>query len=200
MKAVDELKNIKIGFAVCGSFCTFSSAFPQIERLIEMGADVTPIMSYNASSLDTRFGKASEHIKYLEERCNKPVIRTIVDAEPIGPKRMFDILAVAPCTSNTAAKLALGITDSPVTMAVKSHIRNARPVVIALSTNDALGAAEKNVGILRTMKNYYFVPIYQDDYVKKPNSMIAVFDMLPETVQKALRGEQIQPLIRQSGK
>ena len=190
-----DLKGVKIGFCICGSFCTFSDAFKEIDKLIELGADVTPIMSFNASSIDTRFGKAEDHIKYLEEKCNRAVIKSIVLAEPIGPKRMFDILVVAPCTSNTAAKLALGITDTPVTMAVKSHIRNARPVVIAVSTNDALGAAEKNIGVLRTLKNYYFVPVHQDDYIKKPNSMIAVFDLLPQTVSSALSGEQLQPLV-----
>ena len=190
-----DFDGVKIGFAICGSFCTFASAFSEVEKLVEMGADVTPIMSYNASSLDTRFGKAKEHIEFLEKTCKKPVINSIVDAEPIGPKKMFDILAVAPCTSNTAAKLALGITDSPVTMAVKSHIRNARPVVIAMSTNDALGGAEKNIGVLRTLKNYYFVPVYQDDPIKKPNSMIAAFDMLPQTISSALNGCQIQPLV-----
>lgn len=190
-----DLKGVKIGFCICGSFCTFKEAFSQIEKLIDMGAEITPIMSFNASSIDTRFGKAKDHINWLEEKCGKAVINSIVNAEPIGPKRMFDILVVAPCTSNTAAKLALGITDTPVTMAVKSHIRNAKPVVIAMSTNDAFGAAEKNFGVLRTLKNYYFVPTFQDDYLKKPNSMIAVFDLLPETIFSALSSKQIQPLI-----
>ena len=195
MRKVADLEGKRLGFAICGSFCTFSEAFTELERLIKMGADVTPIMSYNASSLDTRFGKAKEHIEFLEEKCKKKVIKTIVDAEPIGPKKMFDALIVAPCTSNTCAKLNLGITDSPVTMAVKSHIRNARPVVIAISTNDALGGAEKNIGALRNIKNYYFVPIWQDDSVNKPNSMIAIFNKLPETVALALEGKAMSPLV-----
>lgn len=194
---MNELNGVKIGFAVCGSFCTFSSVFPQVEKLIKLGADVTPIMSYSASSFDTRFGRACEHVKFLEDTCQKKVIKTIVEAEPIGPKKMFDILVVAPCTSNTLAKLSVGITDSPVLMAVKSHIRNAKPVVIALSTNDALSGAEKNAGVLRTTKNYYFVPVYQDDFEKKPNSMIADFDMIDKTVEYALQGKQIQPLIKE---
>ena len=195
MKRVADLEGIKIGFALCGSFCTFSSAFVEVKKLVESGAKVTPIMSYNASTLDTRFGKASEHIKLLEETCGSKVIKTIVDAEPIGPKKMFDVLIVAPCTSNTCAKLALGITDSPVTMAMKSHIRNARPVVIAVATNDALSGAEKNIGTLRNLKNYYFVPIAQDDYKSKPNSMVALFEKIPETTQLALCGKQIEPII-----
>lgn len=188
---------IKVGFAVCGSFCTFSTVFDEIENLLNLGFDVTPIMSFNAASLDTRFGKASDHIQYLETICKKTVIKTIEDAEPIGPKKMFDIVVVAPCTSNTLAKLAVGITDTPVTMAVKSHIRNMRPVVIAPSTNDALGAAAKNIGTLRNYKNYYFVPIQQDDCIKKPNSMVADFSMLYNTIISALSGVQIQPIIKQ---
>ncbi len=143
-----KLKGKKIGFALCGSFCTFSKAFAQLERLISEGAEVTAVMSFNAASLDTRFGKAADHIAYLENVTGKKVIKTIEDAEPIGPKKMFDVLVIAPCTGNTMAKLAAGIIDTPVTMAAKSHIRNAYPLVIAPSTNDGLSGTAKNLGAL----------------------------------------------------
>lgn len=191
-----DLLGKKIGYAICGSFCTFESSFKQIERLLAMGADVTPILSYNAYTLDTRFGKAQDHITHLETLCDKKIIASIVDAEPIGPKKMFDILIVAPCTGNTLAKLAYGITDTPVTMAVKSHIRNAKPVVIALASNDALAGASKNLGLLENTKNYYFVPMQQDDSEKKPTSMVALFELIPETLALALDQKQIRPLIR----
>lgn len=191
----EKPEKIRVGFAVSGSFCTFAKAFEQAKSLVASGYDLTPIMSFSAAQIDTRFGKAAEHIEFLESLCGKSVIKTIAGAEPVGPKKMFDILVVAPCTSNTLAKLALGITDTPVTMAVKSHIRNMRPVVIAPSTNDALSASSKNIGILRNYKNFYFVPIYQDDCENKPNSMIPAFEMLPKTIELALSGKQIQPII-----
>lgn len=190
-----DLNGKKVGWAVCASFCTFAQSFAQIERLTQLGADVTPIMSFNAATLDTRFGTAKENIARLESLCRKSVIASIVDAEPIGPKKMFDILILAPCTGNTIAKLANGIIDTPVTMAVKSHIRNARPVVIALATNDALAGAAKNIGQLENMKNYYFVPMRQDDFEKKPTSVVALFDKIPETLSMALDEKQISPIL-----
>ena len=190
-----DLAGKKIGYAICGSFCTFKKAFEQINRLIELGADVTPIMSFNAFTLNTRFGTAEENNKLFEDLCGKKIIATIEDAEPIGPKKMFDILVVAPCTGNTLAKLAVGIIDTPVTMAVKSHIRNARPVVIAVSTNDALSGSAKNIGQLENYKNYYFVPMKQDDFVGKPTSVVAAYELVAETIALALDGKQIEPVL-----
>lgn len=191
-----DLAGKKIGYAICGSFCTFQKSFEQISRLIDLGANVTPIMSFNAFTLNTRFGTAEENNKILEDLCGKKIISTIEDAEPIGPKKMFDILVVAPCTGNTLAKLAVGIIDTPVTMAVKSHIRNARPVVIAVSTNDALSGSAKNIGQLENYKNYYFVPMRQDDFINKPTSVVAAYELLAETIALALDGKQIEPVIK----
>ena len=190
-----DLKGKRIGFAICGSFCTFSKAFAQIERLIAEGAEVTALMSFNAASLDTRFGKAADHIAYLEKVTGRKVIRTIEDAEPIGPKRMFDVLVIAPCTGNTMAKLAAGIIDTPVTMAAKSHIRNAFPLIIAPSTNDGLAGAAKNLGALLNYKSVFFVPFGQDDSEAKPRSLSADFAKIPETVEAALGKVQIQPML-----
>ena len=160
-----------------------------------MGADITPIMSFNAASINTRFGTAESFRSSISEITGKDIIRTIEDAEPIGPRKMFDIMVVCPCTGNTLAKLAAGITDTPVTMAVKSHIRNARPVVIAAATNDALAASAQNIGQLLNRRGYYFVPFGQDDPSGKPRSLIADFNELPDTVLCALEGKQFQPLI-----
>lgn len=187
----------KIGFAVTGSFCTFKQAFDSAAALVAAGYDLTPIMSFNARRLDTRFGTAEGNAAILEGITGKRIISSIEDAEPIGPKKMFDLLIVAPCTSNTLAKLCTGVNDTPVTMAVKSHIRNRRPVVIAISTNDALASAAKNIGALQAMKNFYFVPYRQDDYVKKPFSMVADFLQLEKTAELAISGIQIQPMIAQ---
>lgn len=186
---------LKIGFALTGSFCTFDKAMTAVQTLIQAGHEVIPIMSFNAAGLDTRFGKAAEHIERLEALTGNQVIKTISAAEPIGPKKLLDLLVVAPCTANTAAKLALGITDTPVTMAVKSHLRNARPVVIAISTNDALANAAKNIGLLQSMRNYYFVPYKQDNFTAKPTSIVADFAMIEPTVIAAAQGKQIQPMI-----
>ena len=186
MSDIGKIEGLKIGFAMCGSFCTFDKAEAALERLVELGCDVTPIMSFNAYTLDTRFGKAREHAARLFEITGKTVLCDIPSTEPVGPKKMFDLLVVAPCTGNTLAKLALGITDTPVCMAVKSHLRNQRPVVIAVST--------KNIGILRNYKNYYFVPIAQDNYLTKPFSLVADFGKIPETVAEAIEGRQIQPV------
>lgn len=184
-----------IGFAMCGSFCTFKKAVEQIKVLKNDGFNVIPIMSDTAYKTDTRFGTAESFNKQITEITENPIIHTIPAAEPIGPKQLLDLLVVSPCTGNTLAKLANGITDTPVTLAVKAHLRNKRPVVIAVSTNDALGTAAKNIGLLLNAKHIYFVPMRQDDFVNKPCSVVANFDMIPETVKQALLGNQIQPII-----
>ncbi|MGN0531987.1 MAG: dipicolinate synthase subunit B [Eubacterium sp.] len=186
---------MKIGYCLTGSFCTFSKAIAQIERLVEAGYSVTPIMSENAYSTDTRFGRATDFQDRLIQITGNSIIHTIPMAEPIGPKRMFDVLVVAPCTGNTLAKLANGIVDTSVTMAVKSHLRNNRPVVIGVSTNDALGAAAKNIGALLNYKNYYFVPLGMDDCINKPKSMVCDFEQLLDTVLLAYDGKEIQKKI-----
>ena len=194
MTDVTRFNGLRVGAAICGSFCTFSKVFAQLEQMRDMGCTVTPIMSYNAATLDTRFGKAEDHLKRLEKLSGN-VILDLTAAEPIGPKHMFDVLLVAPCTGNTLAKLALGITDTPVCLAVKSHLRNQRPVVIAVSTNDALSGSAKNIGALRNYRNLYFVPLRQDDPEAKPFSMVADFTRIPDTIVEALDGKQIQPMI-----
>ncbi len=178
-----------------GSFCTFEKAFEQMEKLKSMGADIQPLMSYNASSFDTRFGTAKQNLDRAEKISGKKVITDIIGAEPIGPKHLADILVVAPCTGNTLGKLAANIIDTPALMAVKSHLRNQKPVVMAISTNDALGASAKNIGAVINNKNYFFVPFSQDDYKNKPFSLIANFDLIPQTILSALKKEQYQPLI-----
>lgn len=190
-----DLKNKKIGFAMTGSFCTFKKTFDVFKDVVNSGADVFPIMSETSYSTDTRFGKSSDFVLQAEQLSGKTVIKSVKEAEPIGPKQMLDILVVAPCTGNTLAKLAAGIADSSVTMAVKAHLRNCRPVVIAVSTNDALANAAKNIGMLLNYKNIYFVPFGQDDYVKKPNSLVADMSKICLTCQYALDGRQIQPLL-----
>ncbi|MCM1228058.1 MAG: dipicolinate synthase subunit B [Clostridium sp.] len=190
-----DFSELRIGYAMTGSFCTFKESFSQAELLKKNGADLVPIMSYNASAINSRFGTAEENIKKLENICKRKVITTIDAAEPIGPKNMTDILVVCPCTGNTCAKLAMSITDSPVTMAVKSHLRNKRPVVIALASNDSLAGSMKNIGALLNMRNYYFVPFYQDDKVNKPTSAICDFTLLEATIVSALEGRQLQPIL-----
>lgn len=160
-----------------------------------MGAELLPIMSENASGISTRFGTAEENVKRLGKICGKPIIRAIADAESIGPKSLTDIMVVVPCTSNTAAKLAMSITDTAVTMAVKSPLRSGKPVVLAIASNDSLLGSAKNIGELFNRKNYFFVPMLQDDCVKKPASLIAEFRMLPDAVDAALRGVQLRPII-----
>lgn len=185
---------MNVGFAMCGSFCTFSKVFPVME-LLSRDYWVTPIFSDAAYSTDTRFGKAAEHIELAEDICKTEPIHTIEQAEPIGPKKLFDILVIAPCTGNTLAKLAHGIADGPVTMAAKSHLRNGRPVLVAVSTNDALNTAAENIGRLLSRKHYYFVPFQQDDSLNKPCSMVADFCQIPQALEAALEGRQIQPLM-----
>lgn len=191
---LESLRGARIGFAVCGSFCTFEKAFASARELISLGCELTPIMSFNAASLNTRFGKASEHRSLFEGISGRPLIATIEDAEPIGPKKPFDLMIVAPCTGNTLAKLALAITDTPVTMAVKAHMRNQRPTLIALATNDALSGSAKNLGMLQNVRGYFFVPFEQDDPAGKPASLVSLFDRLPEAAALALQGKQLQPM------
>ncbi len=190
------MSNLKIGFAMCGSFCTIANALIQLKELKNKGYDIYPIVSPIVYSTNTRFTVAEELINTLEDICGHKVIHTVEDAEPIGPKKMFDILVVCPCTGNTLAKLALGITDTAVTMAVKAHIRNNKPVVLALASNDALGTSAKNIGYLLNTKNYYFVPFSQDDPVLKERSMIADFNLLENTIKEALVEKQIEPIIK----
>ena len=191
---LDCLGGKRIGVALCGSFCTFKYVFGAISALQEAGALIFPVMSFNAASIDTRFGKAQDHLQYLEKVTGNGVIRTIEAAEPIGPKKMFDLLVVANCTGNTLAKLAASITDTPVTMAVKSHLRAQRPVLISLATNDALAGTAKNLGAVMNYRHYYFVPLRQDDSVNKPTSLVADFLRLPEAAAGALSGIQVQPV------
>lgn len=184
-----------IGFAMCGSFCTLSSVIEEINNLKKLNYNIIPIMSENAYSTDTRFGRAEDINNKVEKICGHKIIHSINMAEPIGPKKLMDILVIAPCTGNTLAKLANGITDTAVTMAAKSHLRNKRPILIAVSTNDGLGAAAKNIGQLLNYKNIYFVPFGQDDCTVKENSLIADFSKIPEAVNLTLKGIQIQPII-----
>lgn len=183
-----------IGFALTGSYCTYSQIFPVMELLCR-DYQITPIFSFHAASTDSRFGSAREHIAAAEELCGMKPMTTISDVEPIGPKKLFDILVIAPCTGNTLAKLAHGIADTPVTMAAKSQLRNGRPVLIAVSTNDALSGAAENIGKLLNRKNIYFVPFGQDDPQSKPTSMVADFAQIPHTIEEALSGRQIQPIL-----
>ena len=183
-----------VGFALCGSFCTYAKIFPVMKILAE-AHQVIPIFSASAQSIDSRFGTAHDHIQKARELCGRDPILTIGQAEPIGPKHLLDALIIAPCTGNTLAKLAHSIADTPVTMAVKSHLRNGNPVIVAVSTNDALAGAAENIGKLLARKHYYFVPFRQDDPANKPTSMVADFSMIPDTLALAVDGKQIQPLI-----
>ncbi len=190
-----DISELTIGFALTGSFCTYKKVIPEIDALVKRGASVMPIMSENAQSIDTRFGKAKDFTQEIEMITNNKIINSIVTAEPIGPKKMLDVIIVAPCTGNTLAKLANSITDTCVTMAVKAHLRNRRPVIIAISTNDGLGLNAKNIGILVNTKNIYFVPFRQDSPYDKQNSLVAKMGLIIPTLQKAMEGEQLQPMI-----
>lgn len=184
----------KIGYAVCGSFCTFSKALEAIRALCR-SFDVTPIFSEYAAATDTRFYAIREYVQTVEQICGHPAICSIHDAEPIGPKKLLDALVVAPCTGNTLGKLAAGVTDSSVSMAVKAHLRNDRPVILGVSTNDALSASAANIGALLNRRNIYFVPFRQDDPLKKPRSVVCDFTKIEDTLNNALRGKQIQPIL-----
>ncbi|MBQ8506174.1 MAG: dipicolinate synthase subunit B [Clostridia bacterium] len=190
-----ELSGVRIGCAMTGSFCTFKEVFAVWKQLKNAGAELTPIMSFNACSLDTRFYPAKESVEIFEEICGRKLLNRIEQVEPIGPKKLLDLLIVAPCTGNTIAKIAKGITDTPAALAVKSHLRNARPVLIAVSTNDALSGSAQNIGKLMNTKNVFFVPFRQDDPANKPTSCVARFEMLPASAKAALDGRQIQPIL-----
>jgi dipicolinate synthase subunit B len=185
---------MNIGFAMCGSFCTYTQVFPMME-LLSRDYHVTPIFSHAACTIDSRFGTAQEHLHLAGEICGCTPLTTIEAVEPIGPKKLFDALIIAPCTGNTLAKLAHSIADSPVTMAAKSHLRNGRPVIVAVSTNDGLAGAAENIGRLLARKHYYFVPFGQDDAAKKPASLVADFTKIPQALEYALEGKQIQPIL-----
>ncbi len=190
-----HLANKNIGIAITGSYCTYEKVFKELETLAKTGANLYPIFSNHASTTDSRFGKCADFLTRAEQITGRKPIITIPDAEPIGPSALFDILVIAPCTGNTLSKLANGISDTPVLMAAKAHLRNNRPLVVALSTNDALGMNLKNIGILLNTKNIYFIPFGQDNHKTKPNSMIAHIDLLTDTLQHALDNKQLQPVI-----
>ena len=190
-----EVKNKKIGFVLTGSFCTFSRAIAQMQKLKELGADILPIMSENSYTLDTKFNKAKDFIAEVEGICQKDIIHTIPAAEPIGPQHLTDIMIVAPASGNTMAKLAVDIIDTPATMAVKSHLRNNLPVVIAPSTNNGLGANMINIASLMNRRNYYFVPFKQDNPITKPRSIVFDPNYIVKTIEYALDGEQIEPIL-----
>ena len=187
--------NLKVGYAMCGSFCTLKRAVEEMKVLKEKDFDIYPIMSPITYSTDTRFGKAADFIGEVEEICGKKIISTVKEAEPIGPKGLLDVLVISPCTGNTLGKIANGITDSSVSMAAKAHLRNGRPLVLTIATNDALSASAKNIGSLMNTKNVYFVPFGQDDAFKKPTSLIANFSLIYDTVISALDGKQLQPIL-----
>jgi dipicolinate synthase subunit B len=189
------VSEFNIGFALCGSYCTFDKAIAALEGVHAKYGNVTPIMSENAYKTDSRYGTAIGFIEKIESICEKKIISTISEAEPIGPKALLDILVIAPCTGNTIAKLASGVTDTSVTMAAKAHLRNGRPLLIAVSTNDGLSGNASNIGCLLNRKNVYFVPFYQDDPKKKPNSLVADFDVLNDAIEAALKGVQLQPIL-----
>ena len=189
------MRTERIGFCMTGSFCTFEPVLAAMTRLAREYETVQPILSYAAGATDSRFGTAAEFRQRIEAICGRPVWDSLGQVEPIGPKKLLDLLIVAPCTGNSLAKLAAGVADTPVTLACKAQLRNARPVVLAVSTNDGLAANAKSIGILLERKQLFFVPFGQDDPEKKPTSLVADFARLPETVEAALEGRQIQPML-----
>ena len=189
------MSGLKIGWAFCGSFCTFDRAMPVLQALVDAGHEVTPIFSETAYRTDTRFGKAAEWVEKAETITGRPVIHTIDGAEPIGPQKLLDLLIVAPATGNTLAKLAHGITDTAVTMACKSHLRNNRPLLLAVSTNDGLAGSAPNIGALMGRKHIFFVPYRQDDALKKPSSLVAELERIPEILPVVMKGVQPQPVL-----
>ncbi|WP_313526155.1 dipicolinate synthase subunit B [Anaerotignum sp.] len=191
-----KLEGKNVGFAITGSFCTFDKILKELERLKQEKANIIPILSTNAATMDTRFGKAEDFIKKVVEITGNDPVFTIVDAEPLGPQGMLDILIIAPCTGNTIAKLSNGITDTSVLMAAKAHMRNNKPLVISISTNDALGLNLSNIGQLMNTKGIYFVPFQQDNFEGKPKSMIAKTEQIVPTLELAFEGIQIQPLLQ----
>ena len=189
------MEAIRVGFAFCGSFCTLQQAVPALERAKARYGDVTPIVSETVAATDSRFGPAHEYMREMERICGRRVIDSIPKAEPIGPKKLLDVLVICPCTGNTLAKLANGVTDTAVTMAAKAHLRNGRPVVLCPATNDGLAASARNIGALLDKKNVYFVPFRQDDPAKKPTSLVADFSKVEDTIDAALAGRQLQPVL-----
>ncbi len=190
-----NLKGKKIGITMTGSFCTFSKVIEQIRELTKRGADIIPIMSFNSNTLDTKFGKAKDFVSEIEQISGKKVINTIQGAEPIGPKKMTDIMLVAPCSGNTIAKIANNIIDTPATMAIKSHLRNENPVVLAISTNDGLSGSAENIGKLLNRNNFFFVPFRQDNPITKPKSLVFDEKLIINTIEEALENRQLQPII-----
>ena len=190
-----EINEKNIGIAFTGSFCTYKKSFAELENLVAAGARVQTIFSNAAQNIDSRFGEADSFIKRAEEITGKKPFLTIKETEAVGPSAMFDLMVIMPCTGNTVAKLANGITDSPVLMAAKAHLRNEKPLVLCIASNDALGMNMKNIGLLMNAKNIYFVPFSQDDPEKKPNSLVAHFEKLTDTIKYALDGKQIQPVL-----
>ena len=189
------MEQIRVGFAFCGSFCTYDQVMPALEQAKARYGDVTPIISEKSAETDSRFGPAHEFIREMERICDRRVIDTIPKAEPIGPKRLLDVLVIAPCTGSTLSRLANGMSDTSVTMAAKAMWRNGRPVVVAVSTNDGLAGSAKNIAALLDKKNAFFVPYRQDDPVGKPTSLVADFTKINDTVDAALQGRQLQPLL-----
>ena len=190
-----DLKDKKIGFTLTGSFCTFQKVIPKMKEIKKLGAEIIPIMSFSSYNLDTKFGKAKDFIEEIENITGKEIIHTIQGAEPIGPKKMTDIMIIAPCSGNTMAKLACDIIDTPATMAAKSHLRNNRPLVIAPSTNNGLSGNAENIGKLLNRKNYYFVPFRQDNPITKPRSIVFDAEYIIKSIEYALDGEQISPIL-----
>ena len=188
------MKDKTVIYGLCGSFCNFEKSLRALRELVARGARVIPAVSFNAGGMDTRFGTAAEIREKLREITGNEIIDTIQEAEPVGPKHLCDLVIVSPCTGNTLAKLALGITDTPITMICKSHLRCGRPVLLALASNDSLAASAQNLGRLLNTKHYYFTPMAQDDWLKKPTSLVADFDQLADAAELALRGKQLQPL------
>ena len=189
------MRKERVGFAMCGSFCTHEKVLAELEKLVQLYETVIPIASEISAFTDTRFGTSDDLMERLEDLTGHEVLCDIPSVEPIGPKGLLDVLVIAPATGNTIAKLAAGITDTAVTMAAKAHLRNGRPVVIAISTNDGLGAAAENIGKILAMRNVYFVPFGQDDPIGKPRSLVADFSKIPEALAAALAGAQMQPLL-----
>ncbi|MEW6065317.1 MAG: dipicolinate synthase subunit B [Bacillota bacterium] len=192
-----RLKGIRIGFALTGSHCTLDEIMPKIQELVNEGAEVFPIVSYAVDKIDTRFGTARKWRDLLKQITGKEPINTVSGAEPVGPKQLVDVVVIAPCTGNTMAKLANGITDTPVLMAAKAHLRNQKPVILGISTNDGLGMNAKNLGLLLNTKNVYMVPFGQDSPTGKPNSLKSRMDLIIDTIEQALQGKQIQPILVQ---
>ena len=192
-------KDLRVGFAFCGSFCTMSKALAALEQTAARFGPVTPIVSETVESTDTRFGAAHDFMREMERICARRVVSTVAGAEPIGPKGLLDVLAICPCTGNTLAKLAHGVTDTAVTMAAKAHLRNGRPLVLALATNDGLSGSAPNLGMMLNRRHVFFVPFGQDDCREKPASLVADFSLVPGAIRAAVKGEQLQPLLLGAG-